>query len=406
MVPDIRFSPVEYFTDTVFELSKIKDKWTIIDFFDSHCTTCFASFPKVNQLQAKYRDQIQFIIVGNYDKKIRNIYEKFRSHFKLQLPITYDSTIFKKFGIGMVPFIIWLDKNKIVRAITTSADLNEIEIEKMLTNDKYQLQSNQSNHQLSYDKINFKKPLLVDGNGGSDSDFLFRSLLTQSKHYTQFDPYISSRNKNMVQAMGTPLLHLYRLAYGDTIFFHRPKLKYEQDTTTYGDWYLKPIIEVKDTSIFKYEFGTNEKNLFNYSLIVPRDKANPMYLKEIMQRDLKNYFGYNVTVEKRVMPYWKLVATDGAKAKLKTKGEVAIYESDQAGFRYVNQPLSMLIMDLWTFNQSDVFINETGIHNNIDISVDAIMTDFSNVKAALQKKGLNLVEGKKEMTVIIIRDSK
>lgn len=51
------------------------------------------------------------------------------------------------------------------------------------------------------------------------------------------------------------------------------------------------------------------------------------------------------------------------------------------------------------------FIDKTGIEGNIDFELDAVFTDMKDVKRGLQKIGLDLVPGVKEMKVVVIRDA-
>ncbi len=123
-----------------------------------------------------------------------------------------------------------------------------------------------------------------------------------------------------------------------------------------------------------------------------------------MQRDLQNYFSMTATVEVKEMPCWRIIA--GQKANLlKTQGGPPIFTGNFSGFVLQNQPVHSLLLEIWGFFQREpVFIDETGIDYNIDLRIDAVMTDINDVKKALQKKGLDLVPGEKVMKVIVVRD--
>ena len=55
-------------------------------------------------------------------------------------------------------------------------------------------------------------------------------------------------------------------------------------------------------------------------------------------------------------------------------------------------------------NASIPIVDETGIGYNIDLTLEFIPFDFDSVKRALEKKGLDIVQGEKEMDVLVIRD--
>jgi hypothetical protein len=48
-------------------------------------------------------------------------------------------------------------------------------------------------------------------------------------------------------------------------------------------------------------------------------------------------------------------------------------------------------------------IDETGIRQNINISISAIMTDLEDVKRALQEYGLNIVQKERECKLNCVR---
>ena len=125
----------------------------------------------------------------------------------------------------------------------------------------------------------------------------------------------------------------------------------------------------------------------------------------MMQRDLTNYFNKTATVEWRKMPCWKIIAENNTGNICKTKGGEPEWEGSFSGFRLQNQPMNSLLVEIWGFFQTEpVFIDETGINYNIDLKIDAVMTDIHDIQKELQKYGLNLVKGEKEMKVIVVRD--
>ena len=128
-------------------------------------------------------------------------------------------------------------------------------------------------------------------------------------------------------------------------------------------------------------------------------------MQQVMQSELKNYFGYEVRVEKRVLPYWRLIATAEARTKLRTKGGQSNVTGNHLGVKITNKPVSSLIYIIWGENQDEPFFaDETGITGNIDLDLNCLLTDFNDLKNELKKNGLELVQGRKEMNAIVIRD--
>jgi hypothetical protein len=207
--------------------------------------------------------------------------------------------------------------------------------------------------------------------------------------------------KGRFEVLGIPLYMLYRYA-----FIGKSSLL--DDDSLYSSFYPMPILELKDSSLFQFDYFHDGKNLYCYSLIVPEIKASQDYLMGVMQNDLKNFFGYDVRVETRKMSYWRLVADAKWRSKLISKSDTS-FVAGIARIEFIirNRPIKNIINFLAaSFQNGPPFIDETGINENIDLTIHALVTDFDEIKASLNENGLDLVKGEKEMKVIVIRDPK
>jgi thiol-disulfide isomerase/thioredoxin len=398
-IPDFFLNDILYYKKKEAFPKDFKGKWLVLDFWDTKCINCIQSFPKINSLQQRFYKNIQFCLIGvndiKYNKDIKLIYEKFRRKLNLQLAIAYDSTLVKQFNIGSFPRMIIIDEQSIVRVITTSVDEDNIQA---------LLEGKHSNFPLTNadrEPFDRSKLLLVNGNGGNDTDFLYRSIITKWKPSTDpsapitIDAYIK---KGRFQGTGMFLWWLYNYAY-------LGKSQWIFGDSLYGKTAILPVLEVKDSSLFRFDLNTGQ-GLYNYSLSVIPEKATRQYLMELMQKDLNSFFGYDVKVEIRKVPYWKLVNISTNISKLKSKGGDELYEYSHAGFKYVNVPIVSIINAISSLYPYDVFVDESGIVDKIDISINAILTDIEEVKKELQKNGLDLIKGEKEMKRVVIRDHK
>ncbi|MEJ0082014.1 MAG: hypothetical protein WDM78_13945 [Puia sp.] len=159
----------------------------------------------------------------------------------------------------------------------------------------------------------------------------------------------------------------------------------------YGKFWQAPILNIKDSSLFYFD-GVSWRYMYNYSLIVPLEKATDEILEKIMKQDLKNYFGYDVVLKKKKMPYWRGRCCEFGKNEFKNKGATPNLEhnieSSESGIRIINQPLYLLIFRLYALNQNEPpFLDETGIKGNIDIQLDGDLGNFSVLKKNCIKKG-------------------
>jgi len=415
--PEFLLKNVTYYNKKEVTLADFKGKWLVLDFWNKYCSSCIASFPKVNAMQKEFGDNVQFMLVGIQDAegKIRPMYEHLKEKLNLRLACAFDSTLSDHWGIITTPHILVIDDKGIVQARTFKVD--SADIQKFLKGEHPVLSvvpfaaerkgvgvANIGEQRIPF---NNRKPYMVEGNGSNtDSDFLFRSVLTkwnQAYQSTDNPMLVDIRSvdpsypKGMFQAIGASLEQLYLDAYFGRCFW------LIEDTTFYGKYSKKINLQVADSSLF--QFKPNGENVFCYSLILPPERGTRENLQKAMQRDLETYFGFDVSIETQKIPSWRLIATEGAIAKLSTKGSPQSIEEiiPRVSLKFSNVPMRSLVRYLTQFSQ-DVIIDDTGITQNIDITTDC--TDFNNMKAFLPKYGLKLISSEKEMKVIVIRDAK
>lgn len=417
--PDFVINNLEYYPEKQVKVSDFRGKWLVLDFYDKNCGSCIAQFPRYNANQIQFADKVQFLLIGREDKenKIRSIYAKYRKQKNLLLPCAFDSAVFKKLDINSSPYAIIINPEGVVKYITTVFDTEELS--DIIEGKKIVLRKAYREHETRSETYNYDRsiPFLIGGNGGNDTSYLFRSLLSKFDPLKQHSSCPASINYPQAwvdkyhiyrfEVLGVNINSLYRYAYlgkiGGASF--RDSL--------YGKLWPANVLEIGDTSIFKItkrNVLVTGENFYCYSLSLPPAKYNRENLMSAMQRDLKNYFGFNAGFEIRKMPYWKLVATETAKLSLKTKGGVPFstpYNHDYHDSVVIrNLPISFLITRVLPVNTSTMpFIDETGIYFNIDITLNYWGTPGLDVlREALRAKGLDLIRGEKEMKVLVIKE--
>ncbi|HEY3404722.1 MAG TPA: redoxin family protein [Ohtaekwangia sp.] len=291
--------------------------------------------------------------------------------------------------------------------------------------------------------FDFKKLYLVDGNGGADDAFAFRSVIARyegkigapNPEFIQevtgiyATPYVQA---GRVQLIGAPLSMLYYTAYSDSLNNNPPSrnpvTNLFRDTiaaphhrTSYGRWWHKPVLDVADSSLFQFDWKS-PVNRYNYSLQVPAVLGTAAFMQALMQRDLLGYFGYDVTVETRMMPYWKLSAPDKAKAKklLASRHQGKTFEviAEDGAYHFKNAIVRDIIWMCGSnfgyrshdygrmpVGQQGAFMDETGLDLEIDFRYQDKCT-FEEFRSYLASKGLLLTRAQKPMKVVVIRDPK
>ncbi|SIO53603.1 Peroxiredoxin [Chitinophaga niabensis] len=404
-MPDFTLDYITNYKTTKASLNDFKGKWLILDLWFKGCVVCIKSFPHVNELQEKFKDKVQFLLVGYNANRVGGnsivqVYDDFNKEKKLKnLVSAYDSIIIKKWNVWSFPCVFIINPEGTLVAITDGRDLTEEKMRQLIDRKSVLLYPK--------DREKFSAGINNMHPKPSDSLILFQSSLTK---FTNQDFFLQSIDYQLnsdiyirkgYKVAGIPLNLFYNLAYFGKHHWIRGDSLYEKV-------YRQPILNLKDTSLFIWS-DRQLKGLYNYSLDVPKELATKEGLMKRMQGDLEGYFGYKVTVENRKMPIWKLTAKNYSHERLKTKGGPIVYKGEITGVTFGNFKWSQLpyLLDRYINEMSLVtLIDETGITGNVDLKIDALMSDIHQVKRELQKYGLDLVKEEREMKVLVISDQK
>ncbi|WP_295122574.1 TlpA disulfide reductase family protein [uncultured Chitinophaga sp.] len=402
-VPEFVLNNVENSKTSTISSEDLEGKYYILDFWATSCGTCVSSFPKMNEIQEQYKEKIKIILVGLEEKNrdVKKFYNIYKNRFRLNLTSSYDSSAFRKFVHFGVPFLVWVDNNGIVRAVTTTADANPENIQKFISGKHFEFRDISFKSRKSEKRIDPLQPLLINGNGGQDTDFQFRSILAEWKpgmgisSLPDIDFY-SSLQVGRYQAVAASLFKLYKVAYFGSFM-------------TPSEIYHWPILNLKDSSLFSGEGA--RKVLYNYGLEVPLARANRSELMRMMQNDLRNYFNFTVKIVDREVECYKLVVIDHQKAEKITKAAgppESSWSAEKQVNIFNNIPISYV---------ADVLVhkigiarafsyNDTGITGNVSLTIEADITNIDSIRIGLKKIGLDLVNGRKMMKVLVISDDK
>ena len=402
--PDFEMKKIENYKRNKAKLSDFKGKWLVLHKWPATCATSVKSLATSRTVLKKLGDRLELIMLASDRDLDRKTYKMFSDEYKTKPPVNFDTDVSLMLHSPWAPYYFIVDPEGILRAAIDD-DLFTVEnLEKLMDGRDVPV-----TRQYSTMDIDFKKPLLTNGNGGDDTDFIFRSMLSKWRLEQPAGGlwFLNERYGPTYQFVGFPLGKLYNIAYTDTLS-PMSQLSNAPIKSSFGKYWQNPILEMNDSSLFQWD-AYKEKNLFCYSLTTPKDTHySTLELQQIMQRDLKNYFGYEVAVEERIMPCFFLRATDKARKKLLTKGGRMFYEDRASiGFRLQNAKVQDIITALWSRHQTDTLImDDTGIEGNIDIDLVANMMDWGEVESQLKKIGLSLEKGEKMYKVIVIRDKK
>jgi len=389
---------VRYYPRSQARLEDFRGKWLVLDFWNKSCGACIVSFPKVSKLQQSFSGQVQFMMVGIQDpeNQIEAMYAKYRVKKQLVMPCAFDSSLARRFDIYTAPYIIVIDPAGVVQAITYS--LSAEDIEGFLSGHPPRLAKAYRMHEEEIDMtipFDHGRPFLIGGNGGSDTAFLFRSVLALWDGFTQ-QTYIpatitADSGTGLFQVLGVPLNRLYNYAYYGT-------------PNAGPGYHAEPVLETKDSALFRWS-SARSTNIFSYSIKVPPAWADGPHLQALLQKDLAQYFGYQVTVETHQFPCWKRVGDTTAAVKLRTRGGERTFRQKvlHADFSLQNRSFDNFVMLLGYYSEHDIE-DATGLSGNIDIEVSGFLDDPAVLRKSLRRYGLDLVPSERSLRVLVIKD--
>jgi thiol-disulfide isomerase/thioredoxin len=399
--PDFTLDNLHNSKKPKISLRDFKGKWLIIDFWAFYCTSCVESFPKANHLQQIFKSELTYLLIGyndfHFGHNIKSLYLKLEDKMHLQLLAAFDSVLFTRWEVPSVPHLIIVDPTGKVYAITGSDETDSTKIRELLDGKKPVFLP--KTFSIKFDP---EKPLLINNNGGPDTGFLYRSLLTRyvDEGIRPLEYIYNYKEKNKIgfQVTSASLDELYRYAFVG-------KWYWGSDQDSLSEKYSPNLeLDIKDSALFNSDYSKID-NLFNYSLYVPPGKANRNYLMHVLQRELKNCFGYEVTLEDKEVPCWRLIVRKDTLVSFRSRGLSKEDSVDAMQVRIKNGSLKYLLLSIAVNHQTQTpFIDETGIDYPVDIELDALLIDLKDVQQALRRSGLDLVKGKKMMKVIVIRD--
>jgi thiol-disulfide isomerase/thioredoxin len=422
-LPDHTLANMINYPSKTVKLSSFKGKLLILDFWSTSCVSCVASWPKLLELQKKFKEKMQIVLVNAWEDetKVRRVLERRKelADVKMTLPVSCgDPSILKLFEISGLPHIVWIDERGVVQSITYQSSLTAENIAAVLKNEPINMRQKFRRDELI--RAAWTKPLFINGNGGNVDNVLWQSILTKGAANIPYGPRLFGDGKAWpangkdfgITCTNLSISELYRFAYsnkfGNEIHienFHQygrliPLLQNRQE------------LQVRDSSKYLPSRVAGEEidNLYNYQLICPQ-KTSREELQRLMQADLQKYFGLQVQWEKRKKKCLVLEASDTSLISYKGGGLAGQTIVDV----HLNKvPLSRFVTDLeiatnYLFSPYPI-IDATGfkgllgeIRLNIDVSQD---TNHEKLNSELKKYKMSFTLQDREIDILVISEPK
>lgn len=401
--------------------SDFRGKIIILDFWSTNCVSCIAGFPKMKQLQEKFGDQIQVILVNTSQtqEEIAKIMGKNISKIPDLYSITGAKHLFPYFPRMWSPYHVWIDQKGIIRVIGSNFNTYDNKVADLL-NGKMIFSYNDECTRPSFNvNIPYSKLVGIKVNPNSYSSFFtaFNNDYASKGGSTIITKEGSTYNKRET-FINMTIAQLYKEAFKSiSMDLASAKMVFNPS----------PILfEVRDTLRYTYEYvdepvdTTFTRSMFCYEQYSTRSMPIAQ-TKIMMQEDLNDYFGklYGTygRVEKRLLRSYVIIKLSGMRyAKLNSGNkdlaysEAPIIKNGKHYIHYKRTPLSSLfspkIKEELKLNKT-MLVNETGldINEQIDIILP-IDADLLDVKLALRTYGLDIIKKDIEVESLIISDTK
>ncbi len=374
-MPDMVFDTVANYSSNQLRLSDFKGKLIILDFWATWCTSCIYHFHQLDSLQKRFKDQIQIVLVDskstkdNYTK-VTKFFKSWTSRYKnFALPTTIGDTIAEKyFPHTVIPHVVWLSKDGIIKSITTADEVTGPNIRNLLEMGENKL----------FVKDDFKnRPLfLTEDITITDVDQYSIFLKGQQPGLGHMNRWITSGNLVRGRALiNRPILVMYQFAVNGL----NGNLGFDRKRT---------LIELQNSNESFINLS-DEAFACSFELIVPKSETSNLY--QYMLQDLNRYSGYYGRIEKRKTKCWALIATGEIPPTKMEKSANKLYDSTNR--RLSNMPITALVNFLNDAKSILLpLIDQSKFLGQLDIQLPGDLSNIAEIRKALQLYNLDLVE--------------
>jgi len=399
--PNFKFKKMINYSSSSAELGDFKGKLVILDFWRTWCSPCVEGLLRMDSLERKFKGEVVIIPVTSEPMDIVTHFMKGNKKLqKLEIKsVIADEELYKIFRHREIPHEIWIDSTGKVIAVTRPDEVNEHSIYQYLVGERLALKA-------KGDILNFNgdKPLFFGAfTNGADS-VLKNRLVSSSTLLRAIDclpgfatPAQVKGDKAFIRCVNLYPEVMYGIAFGSVPWVAKTWREFDYS--------------LRFASRLIWEAKKIPKERFLYEIILPKNDS--LKINSYMVDDLNRYFGnmYGIrgVLEKRLVRCWILRRTsnrDLIKAKKKTDD---VGSSDRFGnVRVTNMKVGQFLfvwyMEMGAFPAP--LVDDTGYVDDIDLELDAKITDFNAVKNAIHKYDLELVNEERALDMVVIKDVK
>lgn len=359
-------------------------KLLVLDFMATTCKGCIMALPRLDSLQARYKDKLQIFLVTYEDSAAVKTFLS-RNHIgrQIHLPfVTGDTLLSEYFPHMWLSHDVWINPAQEVLAITEAEYVNDSNIARALSGVKINWPL-----KLDFTLHDDSQPLLDYHDADS---FYFKK--PEAACYTFFSGYYNTRaisflftkdtanNRQRFCITNYPIVQMYQLAYGDIFLPH-----------SHID------LHVQNKGRYIYEKGAeylnvwDSRNRYCYEAILPLTMSE-MAVRQKVVADLDNYFGLRSGFKKQEVAC--LVLKD-----IPAAGKPAPLPDSARGITLAN-----LLYLLNNGQYGTPVLNEIGADENMRLPLSGHET-IDQVNTALAPYGLVLLKLNRTVRMLTITET-
>jgi len=388
--PDITITSLVNYPEKQLKTSDFNNRLLILDFWATWCFACVQKFPEDYQIQKKYGDKVQILLVDtrttkDSKQKIIDFFDRHSDDYKL--PSVYDDTVLTHlFPHFAIPHYVWIYKGKIT-AISGGDELNDKNVSTILSGGKSGIRPKAL---VSYYN---QKPLFVSEKEGEPFNYLYRSVLTNFSEGIgggQGFGTLPGGLVNRIFNINCPIFSLYQQAFPQFRGFSKNRIIYQGPNST-------------DFAGDSSSFAWKSKHFFIYEATFPARSVDQAL--KLMQEDLDRFFPYHLFIQSREADALVILHFKDKIPVADTLSEAStnIYDKTTKQKFLKNLPLTNLVSQLNNIQALSV-IDETGFSGNLNITLPADLKDLKLVKSELEKQGFQTKFVKRTVNFLIVSD--
>ncbi len=398
-VPDYMFRNILNYKTRTARISDFRGKLLLLDFWATWCTPCIAGMPGMHELQEKFKDRIQIILVNDNESPV--LVDRFVANRKktassrITLPVAYSDSLLSKsmFPHPGIPAIFWIDSEGILRYKTSKVEVNERNIGAFL-----------NGKPIAFESVT---PMVSPEKMRNDSSILWRSEIRKgaagSSPVSRL--FVMKNGFSGVATFNTSVLDMIRFAYGMV----------HPAANGFGYIERQPVNRTIVDSRPGGNYGRHMKNheqsteVYSYELVAPLYTSGET-MQEVMRADLEKWFDFRAVREKRLVKYLVLTSLDTTLIAWKGGAKVCRISDTELELNglTIEYMLGTIDSDLESGRSNFLppypIVDETDFKGPVGgIHIESTdMNDYKALDRALSKYGLRLqlMDGKIEMLSI------